>query len=272
MFLAVCCFQNIAWSQPRPPSALPNVEILNPPMVMPGLDRRRTIRLYLPPGYDQSDKRYPVLYLHDGQNLFDAATANAGEWEVDEALNELARAGKLELIAVGIDHGAEKRIAELSPWDHPKHGKGEGKAYMEFVVKVVKLYVDLHYRTLPGREHTGIMGSSLGALISHYALYQYPETFGRGGLLSPAYWFATEVYAMTAARVLPRDTRLYFSVGDGEGRETIDNVNRMLALVAQKSLPAKNMLFEYAPQAGHNEAAWRVRFPHAVEWLFGASK
>ena len=272
LLFALGCFSAIASSQPRAPSAQPNVVILKPPMVMPGLDRQRTIRLYLPPGYDKSDKRYPVLYMHDGQNLFDAATSYAGEWGVDEALNQLSQSRKLELIAVGIDHGGDKRIAELSPWENPKHRNAEGKAYMEFVVKVVKPYIDRHYRTLSDRENTAIMGSSLGALISHYAIYEYPAVFSKAGLFSPAYWFSTEVYATTAQRALPLDSKLYFAVGGREGRETVGDVNRMVALVRQKSLLKENTFLKVVPDAEHNEAAWRAQFTHAIEWLFGAGK
>ena len=272
MMLVFCACHAVAWGQQPVSTALPNVQILTPPMVMPGLDRQRTIRLYLPPGYEKSTKRYPVLYMHDGQNLFDAATSYAGEWGVDETLNELAQSGKLELIAVGIDHGGDRRITELNPWDHPKYGKGEGKAYMEFIVKVVKPYIDCHYRTLAGREHTAIIGSSLGALVSHYAIYQYPEIFGKAGLISPAYWLSEEVFAMPAARLLPRDTRLFFSVGGREGRETIDNVERMVARVTEKSLPKENTLLKIVPDGEHNEAAWRVLFPQVVVWLFAAGK
>ena len=270
--LALCCIPATAWSEQRASTALPNVVILKPPLAIPGLDRQRTIRLYLPPGYKSSDQRYPVLYMHDGQNLFDDATSFVGEWGVDESLDALAVTRKLELIVVGIDHGGEKRIAELSPWDNPKYGKAEGKAYMEFVVKVVKPYIDSHFRTLPDRENTAIMGSSLGALISHYAIYQYPEIFSKAGLLSPAYWFSAEVYALTAARVLPHDTKIYFAVGGREGRDTVDNVKRMVALVRQKSLPQENTFLKITPDAEHNETAWRAEFPQAVTWLFGKSE
>ncbi len=235
---------------------------------MPGLDRQRTIRLYLPPGYEQSGKRYPVLYMHDGQNLFDAATSFAGEWGVDESLNELARTRKLEIIVVGIDHGADKRIAELSPWDHPKYGEGEGKAYLEFVVGVVKPAIDRNYRTLTDRENTAIMGSSLGALISHYAIFRYPERFGMAALMSPAYWIAEEAYAMTATKNLPGETRLYFAVGEKEGLETVENVNRMVTLINQKKQPKVKVLHRVFPGGEHNETAWRSQFPQVVEWLF----
>lgn len=127
--------------QPKASTALAEVTVLTEVFAMPGLNRHRQVRLYLPPGYSSSDKRYPVLYMHDGQNLFDEATAYAGEWGVDETLNELASAGQLELIVVAIDNGGEKRMTELNPVDHAKFGKAEGKAYVEFIATTVKPYI-----------------------------------------------------------------------------------------------------------------------------------
>src|SRR5206468_2794112 len=122
-----------ASAENRPSTAQPNVHVLAP-LRMPGLERERTLRIYLPPGYEKTQRRYPVLYMHDGQNLFDAATSYAGEWGVDETLNELARSSHLELIVVGIDNGDLKRMQELNPWDNEKYGAGEGREYMRFIV------------------------------------------------------------------------------------------------------------------------------------------
>ena len=111
---------------PAKSTATAGVSILTPQLLIPGLNRQRTLRLYLPPGYATSTKRYPVLYMHDGQNLFDAATAYAGEWGVDETLDALAKSQGLELIVVGIDNGGVNRMTELNAWDNTRFGKGEG--------------------------------------------------------------------------------------------------------------------------------------------------
>lgn len=169
-------------------SAQANVSLLPELLQIPGLNRQRQIRVYVPPGYANSQRRYPVLYMHDGQNLFDAATAYAGEWRVDETLNALSESGQLELIVVGIDNGQEKRMTELNPWSHPRFGVAQGREYMEFVVEVVKPLIDRRYRTKADRANTAIMGSSMGGLISHYAINQYPEVFSKAGIFSPAYW------------------------------------------------------------------------------------
>jgi predicted alpha/beta superfamily hydrolase len=257
----------IADPAPRPSTAQPNVYVL-PAMTIPGLDRQRTIRVYLPPQYATSDARYPVLYMHDGQNLFDAATGFAGEWEVDESLNLLAQTKHLELIVVGIDNGGEHRLQELTAWDNTKYGKAEGAAYMDFIVGVVKPYIDAHYRTKSDRTHTAIMGSSLGALISHYAIHRYPEVFGKAGLFSPAYWYAPAAYTYTAAHALPRDAKLYFYCGGQEDEHMLGQLNRMVALVRKSGLPAEQIAVDVDAGAKHNEAAWRKEFPRAVAWLF----
>jgi predicted alpha/beta superfamily hydrolase len=122
---------------PRPSTAQPNVHVLPTPFVMAGLNRQRTVRVYLPPGYEGSRARYPVLYMHDGQNLFDDATAYAGEWGIDESLNALAKSRGLRLIVVGIDNGGADRIHELNAWDNPEFGPGEGAQYMAFIVETL---------------------------------------------------------------------------------------------------------------------------------------
>ncbi len=249
-------------------TASAGVEVLAP-LVMPGLDRVRTVRVYLPPGYAQSRRRYPVLYVHDGQNLFDDATAFAGEWGIDESLDALAKSDGLELIVVGIDNGGEHRIHELSPWTNPKYGDSEGTAYLDFVVRTVKPLIDRRYRTRRSRAHTGILGSSLGALSSHHAIYQYPEVFSKAGLFSPSYWYSAEIAEFTAARSLPEDTRIYLVVGDREGDEpmrTVADVRRVGNLLRAD---ATEMELEVRAGGEHNEAFWRREFPAAVRFLFG---
>ena len=261
-----------AWYATRKPvpiasTALPGVQIL-PAMKMPGLDRERILRVYTPPGYANSDKRYPVLYMHDGQNLFDAATSYAGEWGVDETLDRLAREHHLEVIVVGIDNGAEKRMLELTAWENPEHAKGEGRQYMEFVVAVVKPYIDAHYRTQPDRAHTAIMGSSLGGLISHYAIYEYPKVFGKAGLFSPSYWYAPAVDEFTTSHSVPPGTRLYFYAGGKEDEHMVGNMQHTVDLVRKAGVPAEAISVHVVETAAHNETAWRAEFPLAVEWLF----
>ena len=195
-------------------TAADNVSVLDEDFYIPQLDRYRRIWIYLPPDYeDNPDQHYRVLYMHDGQNVFDESTSFAGEWEVDESLNDLFLDGDKGCIVVAIDNGADLRINEYSPWYNATYqAGGEGEAYVDFIVETLKPYIDSNFRTLPDRQHTGIMGSSLGGLISHYAMVEHPEVFGKVGVFSPAYWFNPEIYDHTAQNPIAEDTRLLAGV------------------------------------------------------------
>lgn len=270
-FFAAALFVSSAHADPKTSTAQPNVHVLAP-MAMPELNRERTIRIYLPPGYEQSKARYPVVYMHDGQNLFDDATSYLGEWQVDEALNALSKSEHLNLIVVGIDNGLDRRVRELDPWDSAQYGKGEGAQYAAFIVKTLKPYIDAHYRTKSDRAHTAIMGSSLGGLISHYAIAEYPDVFGKAGIFSPAYWFAPPVFEFSASHIPPHDARLYFYAGGKEHETMVPNVQRVVAGIRAAGFPGKNLRVEVNPDAPHNETAWRAEFPRAIAWLFDGTR
>ena len=267
--LAACTAPAPATPPPRASTAGPGVHVLAQRLAMPGLGRERTLRLYLPPSYESAPgKRYPVIYMHDGQNLFDDATSYAGEWGVDETMDAFARMRGFEAIVVGIDNGGEERLRELSPWTNPKYGAAQGEQYMAFVVDVVKPFVDTHYRTRPDREDTAIAGSSMGGLISHYALLRYPQVFGKAAIFSPSYWFSNEVYVQTKAHPWPAGTRSYFYIGGREGDESVADVRRMLPLLATPDHAVRDVTLHVEPDAQHDERAWRAEFPRAVAWLF----
>ena len=254
---------------PRAATAGPGVHVLAQRLAMPGLGRERTLRLYLPPSYESNPgQRYPVLYMHDAQNLFDDATSFAGEWGVDETLDEFARTRGFEAIVVGIDNGGAERIHELSPWGNPKYGPPQGEQYMAFVVDVVKPWIDAHYRTRPDRDNTAIAGSSMGGLVSQYALVRYPQVFGKAAIFSPSYWFTKEVYAQTAAHPWPSGTKAYFYIGGKEDEESVPDVDRMVALLRTQAHGANDFTVHVDPAGEHNERAWRAEFPLAVAWLF----
>jgi predicted alpha/beta superfamily hydrolase len=249
-------------------TATDNVQVLPYQFVMPELERQRSIRLYLPPSYQTSDKRYPVIYMHDGQNLFDDLTAFSGEWQVDESLNQLADKQGLEVIVVGIDNGGDLRMNELSPWENKRFGEAQGKQYMDFVVDVVKPYIDTNFRTQSDRLHTAIMGSSMGGLISHYGVHAYPEVFSKAGIFSPAYWYSQDVFSFTKFKKAPLDARLYVMYGDKEGDGMIADTDKMLRQLRQQGHPRQNFLFKRVPNGEHNEQLWRTEFTDAVQWLF----
>lgn len=269
--LLATSFASSAADIPAPPkasTALRGVSILPDPVEIPGLQRKRQIRMYLPPNYATSGKRYPVLYMHDAQNLFDDATSFAGEWKVDETLDALAKEGRLELIVVGIDNGGDKRLTELNAWDNPRFGAGEGKQYTDFIVHTLKPAIDATYRTLPGRAHTAIMGSSMGGLASHYAIARYPQVFGKAGVFSPAYWTAAPAYDFMASHPLPKDARVYLLMGEKEGDSMVPDVQRMAQVVRASGHPAANTVLKIVPEQKHNERFWSSELREALLWMF----
>lgn len=257
--------------QPRKPTvstAQAGVSLLRGELDMPGLGRTRQIRLYLPPSYATSGKHYPVLYMHDAQNLFDALTAYGEEWQVDEAMDALARDGKLEAIVVGIDNGQEKRMTELNPFDHPEFGNGEGKGYLNFIVNVVKPMIDARYRTKPDRASTAVMGSSMGGLISHYAMLQHPTVFSKAGIFSPSYPIGHQMFKTAAATPGPTDARMYFLVGAKEGEEMVKQAVRMREQLVTMGHPEANTTVKVVREGMHSESFWRSEFREALLWMF----
>ncbi|MBC3883169.1 alpha/beta hydrolase [Undibacterium sp. LX40W] len=273
IFLLSLCAMTSACEAKRDNSTLQstaqaNVSILADKLAMPGLNRSRQIRIYLPPDYAKSDKTYPVLYMHDAQNLFDVRTSYAGEWGVDETMNALAASGKLELIVVGIDNGESKRMNELNPWDNPEFSPAEGKQYVEFIVKVLKPYIDQHYRSKPDRANTGIMGSSMGGLISHYAINQFPEVFSKAGIYSPSYWISKQSLDFIARQPAARDARLYIASGEKEGGSQVADAKKSYEELIKVGHPGENLSLKIVAGAEHNEKFWREDFEQAVLWLF----
>ncbi|WP_299244262.1 alpha/beta hydrolase-fold protein [uncultured Aquimarina sp.] len=249
-------------------TAQPNVKVLEKQFEIANLDRNRQIRIYVPPNYNTSDKKYPVLYMHDAQNLFDKFTSYSSEWGVDESLNELAETSGLELIVVGIDNGAEKRMNELSPWKNSEFGEAEGEAYMKFIVNQIKPYIDNNYRTLADKSNTAIMGSSMGGLISHYAIYQYPEIFSKTGIFSPSYWYSEEVFTFTRNHQISKETKIFLLIGKKEGHGMVENTEKMYTQILSSNHPKENIHLIVDPEGEHNEAFWKGHFTSAIEWLF----
>ena len=253
-------------SLPRKSSASQNVVILDP-ILINGLSRDRTIRLYLPSDYATSAEAYPVIYAHDGQNLFDDSTSYVGEWGLDESLNKIDLETGFKAIVVGIDNGQEKRMNELSPWENERFGQAEGEEYMEFIVNQVKPYIDSTYRTLANRENTAIMGSSMGGLISHYGIYKYPQVFSKAIIFSPSYWYAEDVWNFTTANPLPDDARIWLEIGLKEGNSVADT-EKMYEVILKTGHSVENIVKQIDPKGEHNEPSWRRQFVPAIKWLF----
>ncbi len=257
--------------EPVKSTATRGVSVISDSFSIPGLARTRRVWIYLPAGYATSKRSYPVLYMHDGQNVFDAATSYAGEWGVDETLDSL----HAQTIVVAVDNGGAHRMSEYNPWKarNTSLGGGEGVPYMDFLVHTLKPYVDNHYRTLRDRDHTGIAGSSMGGLISLYAALGYPEIFGRAAVFSCACWVARpDVYEFARKAGKPtKGARIYFISGeletkDGEpARDQREMVDLLVSDGWKRDVNVKSVV---SPDGKHAEWFWRREFPAAYLWLF----
>jgi predicted alpha/beta superfamily hydrolase len=233
------------------------------------LSRSRDIIVYLPPDYfDSPERRYPVLYMHDGQNLMDASTANSGEWQVDETTEQLIQAGRVEpLIIVGVSNTMD-RIPEYTPVPDSKYGGGNADAYGRFLVEELKPMIDARYRTRPGAADTGLAGSSLGGLVSLYLGMKYPGTFTRLGVLSPSVWWANkDIVSRVQALDAKPPLQLWVDMGTNEDANAIAE-----ARVLRDALVAKgwtsDLKYVEITGAAHNETAWAARFGDALRYLF----
>ncbi|MEO6314311.1 MAG: alpha/beta hydrolase-fold protein [Chitinophagaceae bacterium] len=247
-----------------PSTASPQVHIFDAAFKMPQLGRTRRIWVYLPKGYTGSLKKYPVLYMHDGQNLFDDATAFAGEWGVDETMDALKNA----CIVVGIDNGGIQRMAEYNPNSTKQFGPGEGRAYLAFVVTTLKPAIDKQYRTRAGRQHTYMAGSSMGGLISLYAGLFYPEVFAVLGIFSPSFWVKPGI--MAQVKKLANEThhgtqKYFFYAGGQEAAGMLTDVQAVAAAIQKAANPEMTVLVN--PAAKHNEAAWGAAFREFYAWI-----
>jgi predicted alpha/beta superfamily hydrolase len=244
------------------------------------LSTRRDITVYVPPGYEESGARYPVLYMQDGQNLFDPATAFGGQdWRAHTTADELICAGAISpIVIVGINNAGVRRISEYTPTRDPKLRKG-GKAerYAQMLAREVKPFIDREYRTLKPAARTAVGGSSLGALASVTAGLLYPRVFGNLLLMSPSVWWdnrailhSVETYE---SRVRPR---IWLDIGTAEGDDPgriVEDTRVLRQLLLSKGWRERETLaYCEAEGAGHNEAAWAMRFAAALRFLFGVER
>ncbi len=232
----------------------------------PQLKTTKKIWVYLPKNYTTSDKKYPVIYMHDGQNLFDAATSYAGEWNIDETLDSIAA----QVIVIGIEHGGDKRMEELTPFKNEKYGGGNANNYLDFIVATLKPYVDKTYRTKPNAHNTALIGSSLGGLVSFYGALKYPYVFGKVGCFSPSFWFNRNEIFELMKKTKSFKTKVYFLCGDKEGDDDmINDLNKMEYQVNTKRCECLKLNKKVIIKEGqHNEKLWREGFKKAYLWLF----
>ncbi|WP_294199459.1 alpha/beta hydrolase-fold protein [uncultured Chryseobacterium sp.] len=248
----------------------PIAEIISEEFYIPQLDRYRKVWALLPYDYYTSDKSYPVLYLQDAQNLFNEGS-DYGNWEIDKKLSVLTEYGRGDVIIIAIEHGSEDRIKEyIFDNDHVANGS-EGKKYIRFITDTLKPYIDQNYRTKKDRENTGIGGSSLGALISIYSGFLYPEVYSKLLIFSPSLWVEpNNNFPMMNFRV-PFKTKIYLYGGGQEGSKMVKRIH-----LFEESLKRweQNRLFDFEirtsinPEGTHSEFYWSQEFPRAIEWLY----
>jgi predicted alpha/beta superfamily hydrolase len=240
------------------------VQIMDTAFPMPQFQTTRKIWLYLPPDYLKNKKYYPVMYMQDGQNIFDSYTSAFGEWGVDECADSLIKMGKPGCIIVGIENGPN-RMNEYNPYDFKEFGKGTGDLYIDFIIKGLKPYIDKHYRTLPTPENTIIAGSSMGGLISYYAMLKHPEVFGKGGIFSPAFWTASGIKELTDSAGKNLNGTIFFYVGGKEDDENNADMKTVIDLLGKNSHAFIYSVID--PDGMHNETAWHKWFHEFYKWV-----
>jgi predicted alpha/beta superfamily hydrolase len=241
----------------------------------------RAVLVYLPREYTQQPtKRSPVLYLHDGQNLFDERTAfiPGHPWYAHTTADQLTEQRLIEpIILVGIANTGLRRMAEYSPTPDPKHGGGEGDCYGRLLLDEIKPFVDRTYRTLPEPEHTGLGGSSLGGLISLYLGLQHPNVFRKLAVMSPSLWWdQRSILALVQTlveRLSPRPPlRIWLDMGMEEGLRHLRDTDQLFQILQSLGWrPGRDLLYRRIAGAGHNEDAWGERFGDVLRFLYPCS-
>jgi len=249
-------------------TASTSVSIISEEFYIPQLDRSRRIWIYLPPLYDFTGNNYPVLYMQDGQNLFDDATASAGgEWLIDESMSQFGEGEGC--IIVGIDNGGIERNNEYSPWENDEmDAGGQGDEYVQFIINTLKPFIDQNYRTRSGRESTGIGGSEMGGLISLYAGIEYPEVFEKLMIFSPSLGFSPEIFDLVEERGFEQNLRIYMMSGGLEGGTVSEEMLNMELLLIENGFAANELLSIVISDGDTSEWFWGREFADAYYWLF----
>lgn len=239
------------------------------------LRNQRDLIVYTPPGYaGQPARRFPVLYLHDGQNLFDGATSfiPGQDWHVGQTADYGIQIGAVApLIIVGM-YNTKARIREYTPTHIPKLGGGRADRYAKFLLEEVQPFIDREYRTLSGSQHTGIGGSSLGGLVSLYLGLRHSRIFGKIAALSPSVWWNQLVinrFAQTAT--VKSCPRIWLDIGTREGSRIVRDVEKFRDVLLEKGWQLERDLhYERVEGAEHNEAAWAQRVGPFLQFLYPA--
>lgn len=253
-------------------TASKNVLLAEEAFEMPLLNKYRHIWVYLPPGYGKNKKHYPVMYMHDGQNVFDEYYAPFGEWGVDECLDSLITEGKPGCIVVAIENGQMDRMSEYNPyaftWKTEKDSfafQPKADDYLLDIIDNLKPFIDRNYRTLSSKENTIIAGSSMGGLISYYAAVKYPAVFGKAGIFSPAFWTASGIDSLTDTSARHLKGKYFFYMGGKEGGTYVEDMKRICDKAGKNSSAFIYSVID--PEAEHKEKYWRQWFAEFYTWI-----
>lgn len=251
-------------------TATSQVSILTSQLWLHSLKRYRRIWVCVPPDYTvNTTRRYPVIYLHDAQNLFDAATSFAGEWKVDEALNTLSQQPGWEpLIAVGVDNGGDERINELTPFRHPTYGGGQGELYGQALVDDVKPLIDSLFRTKKDLANTAVGGSSLGGIETLYMGYAWPQVYSKLLVFSPSLWYSDSLQNYIYSQPQPPGMRMYLLCGTNESSTMVGEMNSFYNGLLGAGFPASQMSKNIITGGTHSEGFWSQHVKNGLEFLF----
>ncbi|MFN0215247.1 MAG: alpha/beta hydrolase [Saprospiraceae bacterium] len=269
-----------SWTDAHARSSKGNVLLLHPNFLIPQLGRCRRIWACLPPDYwSNPEKRYPVVYMQDGQNLFDNPEAIFGSWDIDKAMNRLFLQAPSNAhpslryqapILIGIENGGAHRINEYAVWHNPEHGGGEGDQFLEFVCNTLKPFVDEKLRTIPDREQTGVMGSSMGGLFALYAAIERPDVFGLAGVFSPSIWFSkNKVLHSAKNRKQDLPVKILLMAGQQESRDMVSDLLDLYETLLEAGHEEHHLHYDLHSNGVHSEWFWGREFEHALRWLFG---
>lgn len=244
-----------------------SVSVWQDAFYMPQLNRHRRIWVYLPPNYTENVQNYPVLYMHDAQNVFGEADSPYQKWEVGRTLNQLFKETNWGCIVIGIEHGEAHRLGEYSPYPNPNHGGGEGAAYLNFIVETLKPQVDAHFRTLPDAQNTLMIGSSMGGLIAIYAALKHGDVFGKVAAFSPSLWWSDDIYAFAAANSYDFVHKMVLLGGEKESDEMLPDLLAMYNTLADNGYYEQKIHLDFYQDGTHTESFWGRELGKALRWL-----
>ncbi len=253
-------------------TATTNVRVIEETFFMPQFNRTRRIWIYLPQDYlSNPQKSYNVMYMQDGQNLFDEYFSFGKEWKIDETLNNLFdNFGDDGCIVVGVDNGGSNRIGEYTPYINAKYGGGDGDKYIQFLINTLKPYIDTKYRTKPQREFTGIGGSSLGGLVSFYGAIKHQNVFSRALIFSPSFWWSPDIFKLVKDEEKQKPMKIFLMAGGAEepDDDVVFKTKQMRDDLLDVGFAANEVFFAMHEDGNHSEWYWAREFGPAYAWLW----